>query len=61
MIGVALVTLVTVVAQGLRDTTSGSLDRRIAATHVITGADGWSPTDPAVAQARSPARRACRA
>ncbi len=51
MIGVALVTLVTVVAQGLRDTTSGSLERRIAATHVITAADGWSPTDPAVAKA----------
>jgi putative ABC transport system permease protein len=51
MIGVALVTLVTVIAQGLRDTTSGSLSQRIAATHVITGADGWSPTDPAVASA----------
>ncbi|MGH2970209.1 MAG: ABC transporter permease, partial [Solirubrobacteraceae bacterium] len=51
MIGVALVTLVTVVAQGLRDTTSGSLERRIAATDVITGSDGWSPTDPAVAKA----------
>ena len=45
MIGVALVTLVTVVAQGLRDTTSGSLERRVNATHVVTGADGWSPTD----------------
>ena len=53
MIGVALVTLVTVIAQGLRDTTSGTLDKRIAATHVITGADGWSPTDPAVARAVS--------
>ncbi len=50
MIGVALVTLVTVVAQGLRDTTSGSLERRVNATHVVTGADGWSPTDPAVAK-----------
>jgi len=49
MIGVALVTVVTVVAQGLRDTTSGTLERRIGATHVVTGADGWSPTDPAVA------------
>ena len=46
MIGVALVTLVTVVAQGLRDTTTGSLERRVDATHVVTGADGWSPTDP---------------
>jgi putative ABC transport system permease protein len=56
MIGVALVTLVTVVAQGLRDSTSGSAERRIAATHVVTGVDGWSPTDPAVARdlARTP-------
>ena len=51
MIGVALVTLVTVIAQGLRDTTTGTLEKRIAATHVITGADGWSPTDPSVARA----------
>ncbi|HET8952103.1 MAG TPA: FtsX-like permease family protein [Solirubrobacteraceae bacterium] len=50
MIGVALVTLVTVVAQGLRESTSGAVDRRVDATHVITGADGWSPTDPAVAK-----------
>jgi putative ABC transport system permease protein len=55
MIGVALVTLVTVIAQGLRDTTSGTLDKRIAATHVISGADGWSPTDPAVARSVSQA------
>jgi putative ABC transport system permease protein len=45
MVGVALVTLVAVLAQGLRDTTSGSLERRVAATHVVTGEDGWSPTD----------------
>jgi putative ABC transport system permease protein len=51
MIGVALVTVVTVIAQGLRDTTSGTLEKRISATHVVTGADGWSPTDPAVARA----------
>jgi putative ABC transport system permease protein len=47
-IGVALVTLVTVVATGLKDTSRGELESRIAASHVITGADGWSPTDPAV-------------
>jgi putative ABC transport system permease protein len=46
---------VTVIAQGLRDTTSGTLDTRIAATQVVTGADGWSPTDPAVARAVSAA------
>ncbi len=50
MIGVALVTLVTVVAQGLRESTTGALDRRVDATHVVTGADGWSPTDQAVAK-----------
>ena len=47
-IGVALVTLVTVIAAGLKDTTRGALEDRVAASHVITGADGWSPTDPAV-------------
>jgi putative ABC transport system permease protein len=50
-IGVALVTLVTVVAAGLKDTTRGSLSDRIAAEYVVTGADGWSPTDPAVGKA----------
>jgi putative ABC transport system permease protein len=50
-IGVALVTLVTVVAAGLKDTTRGSLEHGIAASHVVTGADGWSPTDPAVERA----------
>jgi putative ABC transport system permease protein len=51
MIGVALVTLVAVVAQGLRSTTSGSLERRVAATHVVTGQDGWSAVDGDVAKA----------
>jgi putative ABC transport system permease protein len=55
-IGVALVTLVTVVAQGLQDTASGSLDRRIAATHVVVGADGWSPVDGEAERAVAAAR-----
>jgi putative ABC transport system permease protein len=42
-IGVALVTLVTVVATGLKDTTTSSLDRRVSADHVVIGQDGWSP------------------
>ena len=50
-IGVALVTLVTVVATGLKDTTRSSLEDRIDAEYVVTGADGWSPTDPAVGKA----------
>jgi putative ABC transport system permease protein len=50
-IGVALVTLVTVVAAGLKDTTRGTLEQRVGSSHVITGADGWSPTEPAVERA----------
>lgn len=50
-IGVALTTLVTVVATGLKDSTKGSLERRIDAGFVITGQDGWSPVDRAAADA----------
>jgi putative ABC transport system permease protein len=50
-IGVALTTMVTVVATGLKDSTSGSLERRIDAAYVITGQDGWSPVDKAAADA----------
>jgi putative ABC transport system permease protein len=50
-IGVALVTVVAIVAAGLRDTTTGSLERRVAATHVVIGQDGWSPTDEKAAAA----------
>ncbi len=47
-IGVALVTAVTVLAQGLKDTTSGSLRDRISAGAVVVDKDGWSPIDPTV-------------
>ncbi len=70
LIGVALVTAVTVVAQGLKDVSAGSLERRVQATAVVTNADGWSLIDPAVERAaagapgvtavdlRAPGRRA---
>jgi putative ABC transport system permease protein len=48
LIGVALVTAVTVVAQGLKDVSAGPLERRVQATTVVGSADGWSPIDPAV-------------
>ena len=51
MIGVMLVTAVTVVANGLRQETKGTLNDRIAASHVITAEDGWSPMNPEVVQA----------
>jgi putative ABC transport system permease protein len=50
-IGVALTTMVTVVATGLKDTTKGSLDRRIDAAFVLTSQDGFSPVDPVAAKA----------
>ncbi len=48
VIGVSLVTLVTVVATGLKETTKDSLADRIDASHVVVGADGWSPIDPSI-------------
>ena len=50
MIGVMLVTAVTVVANGLRQETKGTLGDRIAASHVITAQDGYSPMDPEIAR-----------
>ncbi len=53
MIGVMLVTAVTVVANGLREETKGTLGDRVAASHVITAQDGWSPMDPEIARVAS--------
>jgi putative ABC transport system permease protein len=50
-VGVALVTVVAILAAGLRDTTERSLTDRVPASHLVTGTDGWSPTDPKVAAA----------
>jgi putative ABC transport system permease protein len=51
MIGVALVTAVTVVAQGLEDQSRGALERHVRASTIVTAADGWSPIDPKIEQA----------
>jgi putative ABC transport system permease protein len=53
MIGVALVTAVTIVAQGLEDQGRGQLARQVQAQTIITAADGWSPIDPRIEQAAS--------
>ncbi|HWM09949.1 MAG TPA: FtsX-like permease family protein [Solirubrobacteraceae bacterium] len=55
LIGVALVTAVTVVANGLEDVSAGSLDRRVQAGTVISATDGWSPIDPAIERAAASA------
>ena len=44
-IGVALVAALTIIAAGLKDSTRGSLEKRVSATHVLAGDDGWSPVD----------------
>jgi putative ABC transport system permease protein len=51
LIGVALVTAVTVVAKGLQDVSAGSLERRVQATAVVGSTDGWTPIDPAIERA----------
>ncbi|MEA2125296.1 MAG: putative transport system permease protein [Solirubrobacteraceae bacterium] len=48
-IGVALVTLVTVIGAGMKDSTTKSLERRVSADHVVVATDDWSPMDPTVA------------
>jgi putative ABC transport system permease protein len=53
MIGVALVTAVTIVAQGLEHQGRGQLARQVQAQTIITAADGWSPIDPRIEQAAS--------
>jgi putative ABC transport system permease protein len=50
-IGVALVAAVTIIAAGLRDSTKGSLEKRVSADYVLTGEDGWSPIDRDAARA----------
>jgi putative ABC transport system permease protein len=51
MIGVALVTAVTIVAQGLEDQGRGQLADTVRAQAVVTASDGWSPIDPKIEQA----------
>ena len=51
MIGVALVTFVAVLGQGLRSSFSDSLDRQLAANYVVTAQDGFTPFPPETAQA----------
>jgi putative ABC transport system permease protein len=51
MIGVALVTFVAVLGQGLKSSFSDSLDKQLAANYVITAQDGFTPFPPETAQA----------
>ncbi len=51
MIGVALVVFVSVIAAGLRQSTTGTLEHQIKSTYVVAASDGYSPIDPTAASA----------
>jgi putative ABC transport system permease protein len=51
MIGVALVTFVAVLGQGLKSSFSDSLDKQLAANYVVTAQDGFTPFPPETAEA----------
>jgi putative ABC transport system permease protein len=55
MIGIALVTFVTVLGQGIRASTTGTLEKQIRADYVISGQDGSSPISPAASRAAATA------
>jgi putative ABC transport system permease protein len=48
MIGVALVVLVSAIASGLKQSTTGTLEHQIKANYVVAASDGYSPIDPGV-------------
>jgi putative ABC transport system permease protein len=51
MIGVALVTFVTVLGAGVRDSAQGTVAKQIVAPHVLVAQDNYSPISPAVSRA----------
>ncbi len=51
MVGLALVTFVSVVGTGLLDTTEKGVERQVAAGYVATSTNGWDPLSPAVGRA----------
>jgi putative ABC transport system permease protein len=46
MIGISLVVFVAVLGQGVRQSTTGSLEKSIKADYVVASTDGYSPIDP---------------
>jgi putative ABC transport system permease protein len=55
MIGIALVTFVTVLGQGIRSSTTGTLENQVRADYVVSGQDGSSPINPAASRAAAAA------
>ncbi len=51
MVGLALVTFVSVLGTGLLDTTEKGVERQVAAGYVVSSTNGWDPLPPAVGRA----------
>lgn len=51
MVGLALVTFVSVLGSGIKASTTGKLEHSVRAQFVLVGTDGWSTIDPASATA----------
>jgi putative ABC transport system permease protein len=51
MIGIALVTFVAILGQGLRASFSASWDKQLSTDYVVTAEDGWTPIPGATARA----------
>ena len=51
MIGIALVTFVAILGQGLRTSFSGSWDDQVSTDYVVTAEDGWTPIPDPTARA----------
>ncbi|HEY2637786.1 MAG TPA: ABC transporter permease, partial [Solirubrobacteraceae bacterium] len=47
MVGIALVSFVAVLGQGLKQASTGAVKDSLRASYVAVGRDGWSPIDPA--------------
>jgi ABC-type antimicrobial peptide transport system permease subunit len=57
MIGLALVTFITVLANGMKGSNRGAIEKQVTAQYMLTGSDGFTPIPPAAGNtiARSPA------
>ena len=51
MIGLSLVVFVSVVGQGIRQSTTGAIEKQVRAQYVVDSTDGWTEIDPAAAAA----------
>jgi putative ABC transport system permease protein len=51
MIGLSLVVFVSVIGQGIRQSTTGAIEKQVKAGYVLGSTDGWTELDPGAARA----------